>query len=731
MQPPPRATARARSTFAAAVALASAALACRPAPPAEQPNDPNRATTPDAQALARMADEARDLLLEDRLEAARARLDVHLAAAPGDPRLRWLAAAAALADGDPQALALHRAALPDDSPWALLLHARERAGLVPRRETSQRLAEARARLADHPDAIWQHALALAAESDDNGLAALAAVPRLPDGVRDFINARLVAGAFSGLASAPPPMRPSLEQVQAVVDHAERTAPTGTLAVARAIDGWLAVQRVDLALALAERALARRPDAPALLVLRARARVAGDPARRDAAIAELTALADRRRDDPGTLARLVDGLATLGATEAARALELDVRRRFPAARAVERWDFQAAGVFRAVVPCRLAQETGQPIAADELARQRAPVDALFDRPRVRDPSLRAMTAAALAEFLDCEPQAPPQRVEAVARALLATPYGVEYDARAAVLLANRGGDPELARTLASRAVALARELPPGLPLILPPSDLEEYRRAAQALAHHARGLVHWRADRQTEARPDITRAHELWPTRPDIALLAAELAERDGQPRRAEQHLARVIVAEGARAFACRERLLALVRARGGTEAELERTIARLEREWQDERIAAALARRPTAPKPLPAFELDLRDGGKIAADALRGRVTVVIATEPWCSSCRLEAPALAKLQARYAGRKDVQFLVVSSDPDGIAALHEGAGFHAPIARDDGWRYKLGINAVPTHLFIDAAGREVARESGGHAEMSFTYPALIDAARRRR
>src|SRR5690606_25550809 len=114
-----------------------------------------------------------------------------------------------------------------------------------------------------------------------------------------------------------------------------------------------------------------------------------------------------------------------------------------------------------------------------------------------------------------------------------------------------------------------------------------------------------------------------------------------------------------------------------------------------------------------------------------GHVTVVIATEPWCTGCRLEAPDLAKLQQRYRGRKDVQFLVVSSDPDGIAALHEGAGFRAPIARDDGWRQKLGINGIPTHLFIDAAGREVAREDGEHAEMKFTFPALIDAARRGR
>nr|WP_263429191.1 TlpA disulfide reductase family protein [Nannocystis pusilla] len=174
-----------------------------------------------------------------------------------------------------------------------------------------------------------------------------------------------------------------------------------------------------------------------------------------------------------------------------------------------------------------------------------------------------------------------------------------------------------------------------------------------------------------------------------------------------------------------------MRARGGKEVDLDRTIARLDREWKDERIAEVLAARTAAPKPLAPFELDLRGGGRITSDSLRGRVTVVIATEPWCASCKLEAPELAKLQRRYRGRKDVQFLVVSSDPDGIAALHEGAGFHTAIAKDDGWRRTVGINAYPTHLFIDPAGREVFRESGNSTEMHFTHPALIEALRRER
>ncbi|WP_434419304.1 hypothetical protein [Nannocystis pusilla] len=704
----------------------------RPDPQAtERPAAEPRASE-QSQTSARAADELRDLLLAGRVEAANAL--VKTAEEPGDERWRWLAAMAALADNDAQALARHRAALAEKSGWALLLRAQEQMGKLPRRELAALVTEARARLGDHPDAVWLHAQVLTLESDEEGLTALAALPDLPDSVRDFVHEKRIGLAFFRLGAAPPPMRPSPEHVQALVAEAEQTAPSGTLAVARAAEKWLELQRADTALGLVERALARRPDALALTVLRARARVAAAPqdaSLRAAQIGELVALADRHRAEPEALAQLVDGLQQLGATEAAQAIYDDVRRRFPDARAVERWDWELAAVFTAVVSCRMALTEGKLPPVEALARARAPVDAFFDRPRVRDQFLRGSTAAASMEFLQCEPGAPLQRVEAVARAVLAAPFGASYDAQAAVLLASRGGDLELARELAERALALAEDAHPGYALVAMPGELEEQRRATRGLAHHARGLVRLRAGRLEDARADGSRAHELWPTQPDIALLAAELAERDGEAHRAEQILARSIAQEGAWARACRERLQLLVRARGGSAKNLDRTIARLEREWKDERIAAVLAARAAAPQPLAPFELDLRGGGRISNEALRGRVTVMIATEPSCFACRLEAPALAKLQQRYRGRKDVQFLVVTSDPDGIDALHGTAGFHTQIARDDGWRTAVGINSYPTHLFIDAAGREVYREAGGYSEMHFVHPALIEALRRGR
>lgn len=722
-------------SWRALVALAVVGLACpRPAPQAtERPTaEPRAGEHP--QASARGADALRDLLLEGRVEAANALARAQATEGPGDARWRWLAGMAALADSDAQALAMHRAALSEASGWALLLRAQEQMGRLPRRELAALVTEARARLGDHPDAVWLHAQVLDLQGDEEGLTALAALPDLPDSVRDFVHAKRVGLAFFRLSVAPLPMRPSEEQVQALVAEAEQTAPAGTLAVARAADQWLELQRVDAALELVERALARRPDVLALTVLQARARVAaarGDASQRAAVLGELVALADRHRAEPEALAQLVEGLQQIGATEAAQAIHDDVRRRFPDARAVERWDWQLAAVFGAVGNCRMALAGGKLPPADELAQARAPVDAFFDRPRVRDLSLRSSTAAASIEFLQCDPRAPLQRVEAVARAVLAAPFMASYDAQAAVLLASRGGDLELARELAERALALAGETPPGFALVATPDVLEEERRAMQALAHHARGLVQLRAGRLGDARADGSRAHELWPTHPDIALLAAELAERDGDLHRAEQILARSIAQGGPRARACRDRLQQLVRARGGKTKDLDHTIARLEREWKDERIAAVLAARAAAPQTLTPFALDLRGGGRFSSESLRGRVTVVIATEPWCTGCRLEAPALAKLQQRYRGRKDVQFLVVTSDPDGIAALHGSAGFRAPIARDDGWRTAVGINGYPTHLFVDAAGREVYRMGGGYGEMHFVYPALIDALRRGR
>lgn len=255
----------------------------------------------------------------------------------------------------------------------------------------------------------------------------------------------------------------------------------------------------------ERAQARRPDALAFTVLRAQARARQGASLRDGG-RRLTALADGYRAD-----RMRSGGSSPACGRSRRPRPREPSRTACAgASTVRVWSnagaspvrvWSSAGTLtrrRCSAPWGLQEGEGHAAAADKLAQARAPVDAFVDRPGIRDSSLRAATAAALVEFLQCESGAPPQRVESVARALLEAPFGMEHDAQAAVLVANRGGDLELARALAERAVALERETHPGLEVVFTPDELEKTRRPAQALARHARGLVHLRAARLEEA-----------------------------------------------------------------------------------------------------------------------------------------------------------------------------------------------------------------------------------------
>ena len=200
------------------------------------------------------------------------------------------------------------------------------------------------------------------------------------------------------------------------------------------------------------------------------------------------------------------------------------------------------------------------------------------------------------------------------------------------------------------------------MVFTPDELEKARRAAQALARHARGLVHLRAARLEEARADISRAYELWTTQPDVALLAAELAERDGDLRRSSSN--------GARSFGAAARVASNCVIRSSFHSRSSRAIVRSRSTSFPPRACMSSSNRSWhARAHAPSLTIARaricsarRRGGRITSDSLRRRVTVVIATEPWCTGCKLEAPELAKLQRRYRGRKDAQFLVVTDDP---------------------------------------------------------------------
>ena len=76
---------------------------------------------------------------------------------------------------------------------------------------------------------------------------------------------------------------------------------------------------------------------------------------------------------------------------------------------------------------------------------------------------------------------------------------------------------------------------------------------------------------------------------------------------------------------------------------------------------------------------------------VKGMVTVVDLGAKTCIPCKMMAPILVELEKEYRGKAAVVFLDVREDNE-------------PARR-------FGIRAIPTQIFFDKTGKEVARHEG--------------------
>jgi len=101
--------------------------------------------------------------------------------------------------------------------------------------------------------------------------------------------------------------------------------------------------------------------------------------------------------------------------------------------------------------------------------------------------------------------------------------------------------------------------------------------------------------------------------------------------------------------------------------------------WLSQRDSSAVAEKP---------------GGTVQAAGsvpIKSMVTMVDLGADRCIPCKMMAPILESLEKEYRGRAAIVFLDVWKDP--APAKH------------------FGIRAIPTQIFFDANGKEVARHEG--------------------
>lgn len=126
--------------------------------------------------------------------------------------------------------------------------------------------------------------------------------------------------------------------------------------------------------------------------------------------------------------------------------------------------------------------------------------------------------------------------------------------------------------------------------------------------------------------------------------------------------------------------------------------------------------RHSEPKPVPALQFVDGNGAQKTLDDFRGKVVVLNFWATWCAPCKVEMPALDRLQAKLGG-DDFTVLALSVDRAGMEKPREFFR-NSEIKALDLYNDETGESAIkveagglPVTLILDREGREVARLTG--------------------
>lgn len=120
---------------------------------------------------------------------------------------------------------------------------------------------------------------------------------------------------------------------------------------------------------------------------------------------------------------------------------------------------------------------------------------------------------------------------------------------------------------------------------------------------------------------------------------------------------------------------------------------------------------PVTVAPFAAVDLD---GRSVSPADWTGRIVLVNFWATWCAPCRVEMPALAALQTKYADRlKIVGVLYDDAPPESVRALATALKVNYPIVRStfDIERSFAEPPVLPMTYLVDPEGRIVSTHAG--------------------
>jgi thiol-disulfide isomerase/thioredoxin len=140
---------------------------------------------------------------------------------------------------------------------------------------------------------------------------------------------------------------------------------------------------------------------------------------------------------------------------------------------------------------------------------------------------------------------------------------------------------------------------------------------------------------------------------------------------------------------------------------------------------------PDEPRPAPVVSFVDAEGASHSLAAYKGKLTAVHFWATWCAPCRSELPKVDAMAAALGG-ENFAIVPLSVDRDGpevVSAFYrENSIKTLPLFLDEGLAafraFKLG--GVPTTVFVDADGNEIARVLG---DRDWSRPEVIELVRK--
>ncbi len=118
------------------------------------------------------------------------------------------------------------------------------------------------------------------------------------------------------------------------------------------------------------------------------------------------------------------------------------------------------------------------------------------------------------------------------------------------------------------------------------------------------------------------------------------------------------------------------------------------------------------------FTLQDMEGRAVELGRWRGRPVIIDFWATWCPPCRKQIPELKKLYARYHKSRGLAVIGVACDTvqgEGVAAVRpfvkEYAINYPIVMADDEVLDRLGVEAIPTTLFVSRDGELMDRLTG--------------------